>query len=141
MAADPAKKGEALALLLQGHSLDHVASRTRVPKSTLKRWRDAAKSGTHPQVQNEPNLARNGTESGTKKTYGELVDENLRKSFEMQTAVMDAIIRAAADPTWLFRQDIDSIGTMLGISHDKAIRVFEAVERSRSQSKPRSGGE
>lgn len=106
----PEVKAAALAALLEGQAVSHVAREYRIPESTIKNWRADAKRA-----------ARVGPKSKTE--IGELLLEYLR-------ANLAALARQAevfADPVWLQQQGAQEAAVLHGVMTDKAVRLMEAL--------------
>lgn len=108
---DPEIRAAVVAALLAGQSVSQVAREYEIPKGTVSAWK-----------------RRGVARDATQKTEGvgalllELLEANLR-----------GLIAASAllqDEAWLREQGAAELGTLLGITHDKTVRMLEAMDRS-----------
>lgn len=116
VAHDPEIRAAAIAALLAGQSVSAVAREYKLPKGTVSNWkiREAAK------------VSRAETQKNDGKSIGDLL-------LELLEANIRGLINAAGvmqDRQWLREQGAAELGTFIGITHDKVVRMLEAMDRS-----------
>lgn len=123
----PETRAAAVAALLAGQSVSAVAREYQLPKGTVSAWRQRAAS----------KVADDATQKAAdpgQPTIGDLlttlVTENI-KGLIAASAVMQ-------DAEWVRRQGAAELGTFLGITHDKVVRMLEAMDRSGEPAQPPS---
>lgn len=120
---NPEIRAAALAALLAGQSVSQVAKEYRIPKGTVSNWKNRRAS----EVPNDGTQKAQPTEQS--ESVGDLLVKLLR-------ANLDGLIAAAAvmqDAEWLRKQGATELGTFLGITHDKTVRMLEAMDRSAAE--------
>lgn len=113
----PEVRAAAIAALLAGQSVSAVAKEYQLPKGTVSSWRKQ-------EAQRVESLTTQKTDDG--KSIGELL-------VDLLTANIRGLINATSvlqDPKWLREQSAAELGTFIGITHDKVIRMLEAMDRS-----------
>lgn len=104
------KKASALAALLQGQSLSHVAREYNIPKGTLAGWKKK-------DIPNDPKQ---------KKDIGKLLLGYLETNLES--------LRVQAEffktEEWLKKQNAADVAVLHGVMTDKAVRLMEAFNAS-----------
>jgi transposase-like protein len=124
----PEVRAAAIAALLAGQSVSAVAKEYNLPKGTVSNWKN------HGPVQGGSDAKR--TQKATERIpIGELlntlVEENLK--------ALIAGARLTQDLTWLRTQGATEVGTLLGITCDKTVRMLEAMAKSRAEAEGESG--
>lgn len=114
----PETRAAAEAALLAGQSVSQVAREYSLPKGTVSNWRRSGEGvhGERTQKDSEPG----------KESIGDLLTTLL------ETNIRGLIAASAVmqDPAWLREQDASQLGVFLGITHDKVVRMLEAMDRS-----------
>lgn len=114
---DPAVRAAVMAALLAGQSVSAVAREYSLPKGTVSDWRK--KAAYQQEVGSEPTQ-----KSGIGDLLVELIEANLRG--------MVAVAQVMQDATWVRKQPASELGTFVGITHDKTMRMLEAMDRAES---------
>jgi transposase-like protein len=96
-----------MAALLTGQGVAEVAREYRLPKSTVSRWKAAAREG-----------------AGLSDDIGELLLGYMREN--ITTLTVQA--RHFRDPEWLHRWPAEQLAVLHGVLTDKAVRLLEAME-------------
>jgi hypothetical protein len=109
---NPEVKAAVVAALLAGQSISQIAKQFKIPKGTVSNWKKRMAQG----------VQENGTQNGIGDLLVELVRENL-KGLMAGAALLQ-------DPVWMRKQGAAEVGTFLGITHDKTMRMLEAMDRS-----------
>jgi transposase-like protein len=114
----PETRAAAEAALLAGQSVSQVAREYSLPKGTVSNWRTSGERvhADRTQKDDEPG----------KESIGDLLTTLLESNIR-------GLIAASAvmqDPSWLREQDASQLGVFLGITHDKVVRMLEAMDRS-----------
>lgn len=108
-----ATKAAIMAALLTGQSLSQLAKEYKIPKSTIANWSAEAHAfGTVP----------NG--NGVRERIGLLLTGYLEETL----VTLIAQQKAFRHEEWLYKQSAAEVATLHGISVDKAVRLFEALE-------------
>ena len=122
----PETRAAALAALLAGQSVSAVAREYNLPKGTVSNWKKQG-AGVHAH-----RTQKAEGEEGSKKSIGDLLITLLEANIE-------GLIAAAAvmkDEAWVRRQGATELGTFLGITHDKVVRMLEAMDASADPATP-----
>ena len=106
----PQEKAAVLAALLTGQSVHAVERRYNIPRSTIRRWRDA--EGIAP-AQGDPEK---------RAEIGLLVLAYLKANLETLTVQTEQF----QDRKWLAKQGASDAAVLHGVLTDKAIRLLEA---------------
>lgn len=116
-AHDPEIRAAAIAALLAGQSVSAVAKEYKLPKGTISNWklRHAAK------------LSGDGTQ---KDDDAESIGDLLVKLLRANIRGLISIAGVMQDKEWLRAQGAAEVGTLGGITHDKVVRMLEAMDRS-----------
>lgn len=116
VAHSPEVRAAAIAALLAGQSVSAVAREYKLPKGTVSSWRK----------QETLRVESLTTQKSDGKSIGELLVElleaNIRGLINATSVLQDA--------KWLREQGAAELGTFIGITHDKVIRMLEAMDRS-----------
>lgn len=110
----PDIRAAAVAALLAGQSVSAVAKEYKLPKGTVSSWKKRT----------QVDLSATQKEDG--KSIGELL-------VDLLTANLRGLISASSilqDREWVKQQGAAELGTFIGITHDKVIRMLEAMDRS-----------
>lgn len=113
-AHDPEVRAAAIAALLAGQSVSAVAKEYKLPKGTVSSWKKRTE------------VDRAATQKSDGKSIGDLL-------LELLEANIRGLINATSvlqDPKWLREQGAAELGTFIGITHDKVVRMLEAMDRS-----------
>lgn len=113
----PEKRAAAEAALLAGQSVSAVAREYNLPKGTVSAWRTRREA---------PGVADGATQKDGKESIGDLLltllESNIRGLIAASAVLQDA--------DWVRDQDASELGVFLGITHDKVVRMLEAMDRS-----------
>lgn len=120
----PETKAAALAALLAGQSVSAVAREYQIPKGTVSNWK-TRRAG----VSDVP-------DAGTQKA--ESIGDLLVTLLEQNIRGLIAASAVMQDPEWVKRQEASELGVFLGITHDKVVRMLEAMDRSAGPATPAS---
>jgi transposase-like protein len=115
-AHDPEIRAAAIAALLAGQSVSAVAKEYKLPKGTVSNWK----------IREAARVSRAETQKPDGKSIGDLLVELLEANIR-------GLINATSvlhDPKWLREQGAAELGTFIGITHDKVMRMLEAMDRS-----------
>lgn len=113
-AHDPEVRAAAVAALLAGQSVSAVAKAYKLPKGTVSSWKKRT------------TVDASATQKSDGKSIGDLL-------LELLEANIRGLINATSvlrDPKWLREQGAAELGTFIGITHDKVVRMLEAMDRS-----------
>lgn len=113
----PETKAAATAALLAGQSVSQVAKEYDLPKGTVSNWKRNG-DGVHAD---RTQKAESGAPS-----IGDLLVTLLETNIKGLIAA-SAILQ---DVDWVRSQDASQLGVFLGITHDKVVRMLEAMDRS-----------
>jgi hypothetical protein len=111
----PEVRAAAIAALLAGQSVSAVAKEYELPKGTVSHWK---KQGSVP---GGPKKGADDSESISDLLLA-LLRANLRGLINGSRVMMD--------DKWLRQQGAVELGTFMGITHDKVVRMLEAMDRS-----------
>lgn len=110
---DVQTKATALAAVATGESLNSVARRTGIPKTTLIRWRDAA---------GLPKADQTGLEK--KQELGEQLFGYVQESI----TTLEFLVKFSRNQAWLEKQSADQVAVLFGVLADKTVRVLGALQ-------------
>lgn len=115
----PEVKAAVIAALLAGQSVSQVARQYKLPKGTVSNWKNRKAEGVRESGETVPS-------SGTQKreSIGDLLVELVRENLKGLLAGA----RLLQDVEWLKQQDAAELGTLFGITHDKTVRMLEAMD-------------
>lgn len=116
----PEKRAAAEAALLAGQSVSAVAREYNLPKGTVSAWRTRREA---PGV--APSATQKDGEPG-KESIGDLLITLLESNIRGLIAA-SAVLQ---DKDWVRDQDASELGVFIGITHDKVVRMLEAMDRS-----------
>lgn len=114
-----------LAALLEGQSVTEVATRYKLPKTTISRLRKAIPA---------EKLAQVATQKG--ETLADMIAANLEKSFN----AISNILNVTNNADWLLQQPAAELATLLGVTSDKIFRVLEAIENAQNNADENQDG-
>jgi hypothetical protein len=106
-------RAAATAALLAGQSVSQVAKEYSLPKGTVSSWRARAGAG-------------NATQKVDADDIGTLLVTLLRANIRGLISIAGVM----NDPKWVREQSAAELGTFLGITHDKVVRMLEAMGNS-----------
>lgn len=110
-------RASVLASLLSGSSVADIARKTKIPDTTIARWRDQA--GIGPKAPKDPHWIGDETKQDLGERVGSYLDDIL------------VSLRAQAihtrDKDWLDRQNAHDLAILHGVFADKAIRLLGAL--------------
>lgn len=109
-----AVKAEAMAALLAGQSVSHVASEMGIPRGTVANWSSKLSSAGVRAVSTEK-----------KEEIGDMLAALVEKMIAAQSAMLDHF----RDAEWLRQQDAAELGVLFGVTSDKLHRMLEAFSR------------
>ena len=110
---DPQTKAAALAALATGDSLNGVARRMGIPKTTLIRWRDVA---------GVPRPDQTGLQK--KQELGEQLFGYLQESI----TTLGFLVRFTRDESWLKKQSAADVAVLYGVLADKTVRILQGLQ-------------
>jgi transposase-like protein len=120
-------KAAALAALLEGQSVSAVARTYNIPKGTVSAWKQRRAATLQPTASDDADAATQKRDS-----IGDLlltlVETNLRGLIAASAVMQDA--------EWVRKQDASELGVFLGITHDKVVRMLEAMDASAAPEPP-----
>lgn len=121
----PAVKAAAVAALLAGQSVSQVAREYNIPKGTVSNWKAiAAEHGVETEVHSE--RTQNDAASPPGESIGDLLVTLLRENIKGLISASKVL----QDDGWVRQQDASELGVFMGITHDKVVRMLEAMDRS-----------
>ncbi|MCC7229266.1 MAG: helix-turn-helix domain-containing protein [Fimbriimonadaceae bacterium] len=140
---DPNTKARGIALLLSGSSIGAVAKELRLSKATVQRWHDKLKEDgsqnrmhtAEPakQVQIEDRMPnRMHTEHTVVHTLKESRERLLDKLIDGQLRSLIVQQEHHMDKKWLSKQTAGDLAILYGVGMDKAVRLFEAIEKAKA---------
>lgn len=115
-------KAAAIADLIAGNTVAWVATRHDLPLGTVKSWksrevRAVVDAEVAPEVApRRPVLAE---------MLLELVENKIRG--------LVAITKVMQDPEWIKKQDAHQLADLFGVTHDKLVRILEAMDTKSKQ--------
>lgn len=109
-AHNPEIRAAVLAALLAGQSVSQVAKEYSLPRGTVSAWRKRA-------------VANGATQ---KESIGELLVQLVEKNIRGLISAADVL----HDPEWIRKQNAAELGTFIGITHDKVVRMLEAMSNT-----------
>lgn len=123
---DNETKAAVIADLLAGETVSGLARKYKIPKGTVSAWQKRAAEPIRERVAN----------SATQK--GDEIADLLMRLVEADLCGLIAIADHMTNREWLFVQDAAALGNLKGITHDKVMRMLEALEPSNvgSESNP-----
>lgn len=113
----PETRAAAVAALLAGQSVSSVAEQYNIPKGTVSNWKNRGVGVPNGETQKV---------ADRKEGIGDLLVELLESNLKG----LIAATRVLHDDAWLSAQSAAELGTFIGITHDKVIRMLEAMDRS-----------
>lgn len=116
----PDVKAAALAALLAGQSVSAVAREYNLPKGTVSDWKRGG-VGTDPTQKGEGPASASPSAS-----IGDLLLTLLQENIKGLISASKVL----QDDAWVRQQDASELGVFLGITHDKVVRMLEAMDRS-----------
>lgn len=125
-------KAAALAALLEGQSVSAVAREYKIPKGTVSAWKQRKVAALQSSASETAAAASDATQ---KDAIGTLL-------LDLVAANLKGLIAAAGvmqDEAWLRKQSASELGVFLGITHDKVVRMLEAMDASTESSPGTSG--
>lgn len=117
-----AQRAEAVARTLAGESPKSIARSLTIPESTIRSWRDTARTLIAEWADEE--RIRTG---GTPKNAAWLNDE-IWGLVGDSIAAIRAIARQTANAEWLSGQNAAQLAVLAGVLHDKLVRILSAIE-------------
>lgn len=111
----PETRAAVVAALLAGQSVSSVAREYNLPKGTVSAWKNRTET---------PGVAESATQKGSQ--IGDLLVELLETNIRGLINAASVLHNAA----WLADQNAAELGTFIGITHDKVIRMLEAMDRA-----------
>ena len=122
----PEVRAAAIAALLAGQSVNAVAKEYNLPKGTVSAWK----------TRRTADICDPSQKTATQK---ESIGELLNTLVEENLKALIAGARLTQDLTWLRTQGATEVGTLLGITCDKTVRMLEAMAKSRTEAESESG--
>ena len=110
---DPEVKAAALAALLAGQSVSHVAETYRIPRGTVADWSAKARG--------EVTKAAQGART---ERLGDLILDNLEAMLKATRTIVESV---SQDKDWLKQQSASEVAVLIGVISDKAFRILEAL--------------
>lgn len=120
-----AQKAAIIALLLEGCGATEIERRMGVPESTVRNYKRE--------------LTADQLASINEKRAGRL-DEILWDHLESNFAAMKAITTHVQSEEYIQRQDPDALAVFFGVTHDKSVRILDAIERASGRGGGDTGG-
>lgn len=117
---DEKTKTVVLAALLAGQDISTISKKYKIPSSTIRNWKSAAKMS-------------DAIEQETKYRVGDLLVRYLEKSLNAAAVQADHF----ANTDWLDSQNAADLAVLHGILVDKAVRIIEALAAGSNE----TGGE
>lgn len=108
----PEVRAAATAALLAGQSVSSVAEQYNIPKGTVSNWKN-----------------RTGVPSGETQK-GSQIGDLLVQLLESNIRGLISASSVLRDQSWVREQGAAELGTLIGITHDKVIRMLEAMDRA-----------
>jgi transposase-like protein len=112
-------KAAAVAALLAGQSVSQVARQYELPKGTVSNWKIRGTGVPPTETQ------KDATPSG-----GQNIGDLLVTLLETNIKGLIAASAVLQDTDWVRSQDASELGVFIGITHDKVVRMLEAMDRS-----------
>ena len=158
----PETRAAALAALLAGQSVSKVAEEYNLPKGTVSNWKlrtaislvtgSEASSGSPAAPLSQSAVVEDGetqkgsgggsgdgaggggssSGSGGKSSIGDLLIQLLESNIRGLISA-SSVLR---DEAWVRQQGAAELGTLIGITHDKVIRMLEAMDRASAPPPP-----
>ena len=100
-------------MLLEGQSINHVAAACNLPRGTVKTWSAALRS--------EPGQVVKGNRA---ERIGDLVVGNLEALLRATQGIVESV---SQDKEWIKAQSASELAVFVGVLHDKAFRILEAL--------------
>lgn len=108
-------KAAALAAMIAGQGLSETAREYKVPKTTLRAWRDKLPPDKLAQIRTK---------------QGDRVDDMIGDYLEDLLHALGAQAQVAGDPKYIARQSASELAVLHGVMCDKGFRILEAVQRA-----------
>lgn len=123
----PETRAAAVAALLAGQSVSSVAREYNIPKGTVSDWKRAGEG-----VGSDPTQKESGASESRASTIGglllTLLESNIRGLISASSVLRDQ--------AWVREQGAAELATLIGVTHDKVIRMLEAMDRSSASPSP-----
>jgi hypothetical protein len=160
----PETRAAALAALLAGQSVSKVAEEYNLPKGTVSNWKlrtaiklvpgGAASSASSAETSGEsgsaspaspPSPSAGGEDGETQKGSGgddggsggkQSIGDLLIQLLESNIRGLISASSVLRDQAWVRQQGAAELGTLIGITHDKVIRMLEAMDRASAPPPP-----
>lgn len=115
-----------MAALLAGQSVSAVAKQYDLPKGTVSNWKTRTPPGVSEVVSHgeTQKAAERASEKASK--IGDLLIELLESNIRGLISA-SSVLR---DQSWVRQQNAAELGTFIGITHDKVVRMLEAMDRA-----------
>ncbi len=116
-------RSEALAALLAGQGVTEVATKYKLPTSTVQDIKNSIDSEEFAKVRTKK-----------QEELANLIEGHLEASLRAAANIANQ----TANADWLNKQDADKLGVFFGIITDKSVRILEAAESANSEGKEES---
>lgn len=126
----PEIRAAASAALLAGQSVSAVAKEYKIPKGTVSSWRKR-RDGSGDFATQKADATQSPSLPPSDPAIGDLLLTLLKENLKGLIAGAQLM----QDLDWLRTQGATEVGTLLGITNDKTVRMLEALDRSATEAK------